>query len=382
MNKLPKNFDGFADPLKEKFLDVKSVKDKGEKVIGYYCSYVPAEIIMAADARPIGLCSMAEGPIPEAEKVLPRNLCPLIKSSYGFAVLDTCPFFYYSDYVIGETTCDGKKKMFEFLGKNKPVHVMQLPQETAKEASKAMWKSEILEFKDLIEKVCDTKITTERISQAIKLRNKERDVLKEFHELGKLKPAAISGTDMLKNLFAAMYAIDRSKFITSLENTTKDMKQKYNQGDRPVPEKAKRILLTGCPVGGSTEKVVKNIEEAGGVVVAFESCSGIKTFDKKVDETKEPIEALSEYYLGIGCSCMSPNNNRMDLISRLVDEYQVDGVVDMILLACHTYNVEAHEVKRFVTEEKNIPYINIETDYSQADVGQLQTRFAAFVEML
>ena len=79
---------------------------------------------------------------------------------------------------------------------------------------------------------------------------------------------------------------------------------------------------------------------------------------------------------------MTPNPNRFDLMGRLIDEYQVDGVLEMTLQACHTYNVETRAIRKFVNKEKGIPYINVETDYSQADVGQLNTRIAAFIEML
>ena len=79
---------------------------------------------------------------------------------------------------------------------------------------------------------------------------------------------------------------------------------------------------------------------------------------------------------------MTPNPNRFELMGRLIDEYQVDGVLEMTLQACHTYNVETRAIRKFVNEEKNIPYINVETDYSQTDVGQLNTRIAAFIEML
>lgn len=93
-----------------------------------YCLYSPKEIIMAAGAIPVPLCGTRQDPIPTAEKVLPRNLCPLIKSSYGFAATDTCPYFHFSDILIAETTCDGKKKMYELLGQLKPLHLLQLPQ--------------------------------------------------------------------------------------------------------------------------------------------------------------------------------------------------------------------------------------------------------------
>ncbi|MCF6290987.1 MAG: 2-hydroxyacyl-CoA dehydratase family protein [Desulfobacterales bacterium] len=114
-------------------LDLEERKEMGKKVIGVYCTFAPTELIRAAGAIPIGLCGKDQTPIYEAEKVLPANLCPLIKSSYGYAASDTCPFFSASDILIGETTCDGKKKMFELLQRIKPLFLMQLPNSAGKE---------------------------------------------------------------------------------------------------------------------------------------------------------------------------------------------------------------------------------------------------------
>jgi len=118
------------------------------------------------------------------------------------------------------------------------------------------------------------------------------------------------------------------------------------------------------------------------VVVAFENCSGLKSMLLTDEENPDVYDALARRYLGIGCSCMSPNPNRMAMLDKLIDEFHVDGVVDIILQACHTYNVETALVGKLVKEKKGIPYTVVETDYSQADVGQIQTRMAAFVEML
>ena len=98
---------------------------------------------MAAGAVVVSLCSTSDETIEEAEKDLPRNLCPLIKSSYGFGKTDKCPYFYFSDLVVGETTCDGKKKMYEYMAEFKAVHVMQLPNSSQDAASRALWKAEI-----------------------------------------------------------------------------------------------------------------------------------------------------------------------------------------------------------------------------------------------
>ena len=124
---LPEVFEQFASQRKESFLKVKEIKEQGIPVVGVYCTYFPQEIVMAMGATTVGLCSTSDETIPEAERDLPKNLCPLIKSSYGFAKTQKCPFFYFSDLVVGETTCDGKKKMYEYLSEYKPVYVMELP---------------------------------------------------------------------------------------------------------------------------------------------------------------------------------------------------------------------------------------------------------------
>jgi benzoyl-CoA reductase/2-hydroxyglutaryl-CoA dehydratase subunit BcrC/BadD/HgdB len=130
-HELPSQFDSFADARKQGFIDVKNLKDAGKKVAGVFCTYSPVELILAAGAVSVGLCAFSDETIPDAEKVLPKNLCPLVKSSYGFAVTEKCPYMFFADLIVGETTCDGKKKMYELLSEFKNVHVMQLPQTQA-----------------------------------------------------------------------------------------------------------------------------------------------------------------------------------------------------------------------------------------------------------
>jgi len=127
--------------------------------------------------------------------------------------------------------------------------------------------------------------------------------------------------------------------------------------------------------------VVTAIEESGGVVIAYENCIGVKPVELLVDEAEELYKAIADKYLQIGCSVMSPNNNRYELLTRLVKEFKVDGVVEMVLQACHTYAVETTEIRKLMQKE-NMPFISVETDYSTSDTAQLKTRLEAFIEML
>ncbi|MDD7112965.1 MAG: 2-hydroxyacyl-CoA dehydratase family protein, partial [Lachnospiraceae bacterium] len=199
-----------------------------------------------------------------------------------------------------------------------------------------------------------------------------------FYSIMKQNPAPISGTDLLNTMVGTTFNFERETIPAQMEALVEKIK-----AEGKVTEKKPRILITGCPMGGATMKVVKAIEENGATVVCYENCSGAKAIEENVDESIPDVyEALARKYMNIGCSCMSPNDNRIKLLDRMIDEYSVDGVIDVELQACHTYAVETLRIKRFVNEEKHIPYMSLETDYSQADVGQLTTRIAAFIEML
>ena len=380
IKELPEVFEEFAEQRKNSFLAVKQLKDQGIPVVGSYCTYFPQEIAMAMGAATVSLCSTSDETIAEAEKDLPKNLCPLIKSSYGFAKTDKCPFFYFSDVVVGETTCDGKKKMYELMSEFKDTFVMELPNSQSENSLK-LWKKEIIRFKEYLEKKFDVEITEEQIREAVKVNNEARRSLKKLYEVMRHDPAPISGYDLFKVLYGSTFKFDRKQIPDEVNALVDKIEKEYAEGK--MQEKKPRILITGCPIGGATEKVIRAVEDNGGIVVTYENCSGAKSIDKLVDENNPDVyDAIARRYLNIGCSVMTPNPNRFELLGRLIDEYQVDGVVEMTLQACHTYNVETLSVRKFVNEEKHIPYINVETDYSQADIGQLNTRITAFIEMM
>ena len=257
---------------------------------------------------------------------------------------------------------------------------LELPN-TQKPAALQLWKSEIIRFKEYLEQKFEVTITEEKIREAVKVNNRVRQSIKRLYELMRLDPCPLTGLDLFKVMYGSTFKLDRSLIPGEVDALVERIKNDYENGI--MQKKKPRILITGCPIGGATEKVIKGIEDNGGIVVAYESCSGAKSVDRLIDESNDDIyEAIAERYLSIGCSVMTPNPNRYELLGRLIDEYKVDGVVEMTLQACHTYNVETYFIQKFVNEEKHIPYINVETDYSRADIGQLNTRLTAFIEML
>lgn len=381
--KLPSEFENFSDVRKMGFLKMKELKESGKKVAGVFCTYTPLEIIYAADMVPVTLCATTEDAIKYSEADLPKNLCPLIRSSYGFAVSNTCPYFYFSDIIIGETTCDGKKKMYELMGEFKDVHVMQLPQNNIDELSLRLWTNEMYKLKRRLEETFNVEITDEKLRKAIKEGNQERKNLRKFFELAKLNPSPLSGVTMSSTQDGFGFNFDRNERNKMLVQKTEEIYKIWQEEFKGKKSTRPRILVTGCPVGGVREKILNTIEKSGADIVVYENCSGVREKLTLIDETAEnPIEAIAKKYLNISCSVMSPNTKRFEDLDKLIDEYQVDAVIEIVLQACHTFAVESTKVKKFVTEKKKKPYMYIESDYSMSDIGQVSTRIEAFLEMI
>ena len=355
----------------------------GGKVVATYCVFVPEELVLAADAIPVGLCAGAQFSVPIAEEVLPRNTCALIKSSFGFKLGRICPYVQTSHLIVGETTCDGKKKMFEILGQYQPVYIMEVPNKKNR-PSRNLWWSEVIAFKEVIEKLTGNKVTEDELARATKLLNDRRRALQRLYNTRKACPVPISGKDALLVTQVSFYD-DVDRCAQRVNALCEEVEGRIAAGEGVFPADAPRILVSGSPMAIPNWKLHHILETAGAAVVCEESCTGTRAFSDLVPENggtvEEQLGAIAERYMQIHCACFTPNDERLDDIVRLAREYQVDGVVHYNLQFCHTYANEAVKVEKALAKE-GIPLLRIETDYSDEDVGQLRTRIDAFLEMI
>jgi benzoyl-CoA reductase/2-hydroxyglutaryl-CoA dehydratase subunit BcrC/BadD/HgdB len=171
--------------------------------------------------------------------------------------------------------------------------------------------------------------------------------------------------------------------ISLLEDCIAKLDERVKDGIYHGTPHSPRVLVTGCPVGGDATKVFKVIEEVGGVVTVLDSCSGMKPFAGSIEENaSDPYAAIAKHYLEVPCSCMTPNNRRLSDLDKIIERFKPDAVIDVVLHACHSYNIESHKIKEHMTNRHNMPFLKIETDYSQSDVEQIRTRVEALLESL
>ncbi len=355
----------------------------GGKVVGTYCLYVPEEIIRAAGALSVGLCAGAEWAYDEVEQILPRNTCALIKSMMGFKLGKVCPYLEESDLLIGETTCDGKKKAYEALGRIQNMYVMELPQ-MKRDKDVAFWRSELVDLIARLEDLTGKKVTAESLRTSIKEVNDKRRALQRVAAARKADPSPISGLDSLLAVQVAFYD-DVPRFTQSMNALADELEKRVANGVGVAPKGAPRILITGTPMALPNWKLHQIVEKAGGIVVGEEMCTGSRCYDKLVKEDSatldEMLDDLAAKYLDINCACFTPNDGRIDDVIRMAKDLNADGVIDYALNFCGTYQIESAGVEKAV-QETGMPVLRIETDYSAEDVGQLSTRVEAFLEMV
>ncbi len=363
--------------------ELQDAKEAGRKIVGAFCVFAPEEITLAAGAVQVGLCAGAEAGKDAAEKVLPRNTCALIKSFVGFKLARLCPYLESCDMVIGETTCDGKKKAYEIFEEYAPVYVMEIPQ-MKRACDRDLWMTEMLRYKDKMEELSGKAITAESLRDAIKLVNDRRRALQRLNSLRAASPVPISGRDVLLINQVSFYD-DPVRFTASINKLCDEIEDRVKAGEGVAPKDAPRLLLSGCPMAVPNWKLPYVIESSGAVIVGEESCIGARNTRDLVDEggktMDEFMNALADRYMRIDCACFTPNTERLGNIASMAKDLKADGVIHYGLSFCQPYAIEAYKVERAM-KDAGVPMLSIETDYSMEDVEQLKTRVEAFVEML
>jgi len=367
----------------QRIKELVGARKAGRKVIGAFCVYVPEELTIAVDAIQVGLCAGADVGSESAEKIVPRNTCALIKAFIGFKLSGLCPYIEASDLVVGETTCDGKKKAYELFGEHVPMYVMEIPQRK-ESIDRDLWKSEILRFKKELEKLTGRVISTDNLKKAIHVVNNKRKALQRLADLRSADPAPISGRDaILINQMSFMD--DPVRFTEKVHVLCGELEKRIQEKTGAVPAGTPRVMLSGCPMAIPNWKVPFVIETSGAVIVGEESCVGTRNFGDLVDEScetmEEMLEALTDRYMQINCACFTPNNERLSQIVSQAKALKADGVIHYAITFCTPYEMEAFKAEKVLRDE-GILFYPLSTDYGMEDIEQIKTRVEAFVEMI
>jgi benzoyl-CoA reductase/2-hydroxyglutaryl-CoA dehydratase subunit BcrC/BadD/HgdB len=356
--------------------------------VGILCEFTPRELILAAGGVPVCLCGGSLEMIAPAEEILPANLCPLIKSTFGYHLTRSNPFLEMADLLVAETTCDGKKKMYELMAESRTMHVLELPQKSDDPDALAHWRAELAKLRDVLANRYSVRIDDGRLRQAIRTTNRYRALRRRLADLMAADSPPLTGRQLL-DFKSNIWCMESD--MAAYENALAKMEESAAScgGASAIPgrrarnacSKKVRVLLTGVPVLHGAQKVVDIIESSGGLVVCMENCTGLKPLLQDVDETlADPLDALAEKYFSLPCSVMTPNDRRLESLRRLARQYRPDCVIDLAWQGCLTYDVESARVKSLADRELNLPFLRISTDYSPNDAARIALRVEALFE--
>ena len=384
----PKGMDYFNFVMSEvhglRIKELLDAKKEGRKIIGSFCVFVPEELILAVDGVSVGLCAGAEFGTEAAERYLPRNTCALIKSFFGFQLEKVCPYIAAADMIVGENTCDGKKKSYEQFRKIYPnLHVMDLPQAKSAKGRELLF-HEYKQFAAKLETISGRKITPEKLQQAIQTVNEKRKAMHRLARLRAANPAPISGLDALL-INQIFFYDDPIRFTASVNAVCDELEDRITSRKGVFPESTPRIIISGCPMAVPNWKLPAVVEQSGAVIVGEESCVGERGTQFLTDTDGSTLGSLlnniTDRYWKIDCAIFTPNPTRIEHVRKMVTDYNADGIIHYALQFCTPYQMEAGSAEQQL-EDENLPVLRIDTDYSQEDVEQLRTRVEAFLERI
>jgi benzoyl-CoA reductase/2-hydroxyglutaryl-CoA dehydratase subunit BcrC/BadD/HgdB len=370
--------------------EIRAAKEGGKKVIGYMCLFAPTELILAADAIPVRVNSGWYDTAKLGDRVVPVEVCPVVRSTIGAKMIDLSPYLELSDALISVLTCDGQTKLGEILSDYKPVWSMPLPRVKDSAQSLRFWREEILAIKRQIEALTGNKVTAKKLKSAIERTQKATKVFRRLQDLRKGNPVIMGRDAMLVN--QTYMWDDITRWTEKTEALCDELEKKVARKEWVCSPDAPRVMVTGTPmIWPDNWKLPTLIEEGTpqGIIVADEMCSGERLLYDPVgvDEWSmdDMFNAIGERYLMAStCPCFTSkdgNEDRINWLLNKVKEWNIQGVIYYVVRGCMLYSMEYTRVKK-VLDRINMPVYYLDTDYTREDVGQMKTRVEAFLEML
>ena len=383
---MPSSMNYFVNILRRIFIDNDDVeKDKQTKTIGTFCVMAPQELIYAAGAMPVKLCSGNYTAFNIGDEKAPRDACPLIKAVMGSKIINGIDVYDNCSSYIVPTSCDCKKKMGYLLSEYKDVHMLHVPTSKKDDESINYYLQDLYELKEKLEKITGNKITYDNLCDAVYMISEVQYEISRFYKLKMHKPALIRGTHAMAIMNSYSYD-NAERWGKALKLVNDELELKLERKEFVARENSPRIMITGSPIVFPNIKLPLLIEEMGGVLVADETCMGDRGIYDPVSVVDDSLDGMmralaNRYILPCTCPTFVKNKQRLFKIKQMIKDYKVEGVIYHVLRGCLVYDYEYTIIEEMLNE-MGIPVIRVETDYNEEDIEQLRIRIEAFNEMI
>jgi len=370
-----------SEHLATRLTELTRMREKGTKLIGYAPGgYLPEELVYASGAVPIGLIRGGDPePVAESAAYVPRFIDTFCRSQIGYRMLGEEPLYQMIDLLVVPVTDHNIKAIADCFNFFADANVFRFGVPHQKdEHALDYYLAGLNQFKEKLEEFTGNKIENGRLTEAIDLCNKMRNLLKEISLLRRSERPPITGHEFVK-LNHASFVADKTILIDVLESIHQELRKKP-----PPSPKGPRILLTGSTLAMGDYKVLEMTEGAGATIVIEEFAEGIRHYWENVQVDGDIMEALADRYFRrrVPPAWFRPSRERLDYLIKLAKDFNVDGIIWYQLMYRSSYDIQSYYFEKILKNELNIPMLKIESDYDVSERGPLKTRIETFVEII
>jgi len=363
-----------AETLENRSL--KRWKQEGGKVMGYFCSSMSEEILLAAGFLPFRMRATGSTDTELSDAHVSSINCSFMRHCLDAGLSGSLDFL---DGLIVPNSCDNIRRIYDHWIRKKDtpfVRMVSLPRK-AEESQIAWYREEMVNLKTAMEDHLGIQVSDNDIREAIKLRNETRGLQRALYELRKTESPPITGSETLAVIVAGT-GMPRNHYNDLLKQLLTDL-----QGAQGTGNYQARLMVIGGEL--DNPEYLKVIEDQGGLVVTDSLCFGTRMLIKDVDENeKDPLTAIARYYVAERPTCprvFGMYEKRAELIKKMIEDFNVDGVIFQRLSFCDLWGIEQFTIKNEF-EDWNIPLMMLDREYTLSGVGQLRTRVQAFLETI
>ena len=367
--------------LKNRLTNLSQAKEEGRKIDGYTPGgYLPEELVLASGAIPICLIRGGDHSMVElAGAYICRWIDTFCRAQIGYGVSGEDPYYNIIDLLIVPVTDNHIRAVSDVLDYNTDIDILPFGVPHTKDnLTLNYYLHGITRLKNRLEELTGVEITDSRLRDAIKLCNREREILRDISLMRKSQPSLISSKDFVALNHGSLIA-DKKVMVEILESTLKELKKQA-----VVSVDGPRVLLTGSTLALGDDKVIDITEDSGGLIVIEEFAEGIRPYWEMVKLNSNLMEALADCYFTrrIPPAWFRPGKERLDFLIKLSKDFNVSGVIWYQLMYRESYKTESYYFPDILKSEAGLPMLTVESDYDAGEVGPLRTRIETFIETI
>jgi benzoyl-CoA reductase subunit C len=361
---------------------IKNWKEEGKKVIGYTCSFVPAEIFYAAKILPVRLRGIETESMEIGDSYFGPYIC-----SYPKCILQSAGAgkFSFLDGAVITTGCDAMRRLDDCWRKAGEDYAGSVPSfffflgipHKVAPYSLAWFVDEIRRLIAGVEEHFNVTITEDKLRAAIHEYNKGRRLLRKLEDFRTGEDVFLSGADAFAVAIAGT-VMPRKEYNALLEELISELEQPKES----LSNGKKRLMVIGSV--SDDISLIRLIEDSGAVVVAENLCFGLRHEADEVSEKGDPVDLLAERYLSNSvCPRMyGYYKHRFAMLKERIIKSKVDGVIMQHIRFCDLHGSENSLIERDL-EALSIPCLKIELEYgSLVETGRIKMRLDAFLERI